>query len=67
MDRGEAIQRLSEAVARLRPEQRAVIALRYEAELTYQEIAIALSIPINSVRTHLHRAKLALRRGLEEQ
>jgi len=67
MDRGEAIQRLGEAVAGLRPEQRAVIALRYEAELTYQEIAIALSIPINSVRTHLHRAKLALRRSLEEQ
>ncbi len=67
MDRGEAIQRLSKAVGRLRPEQRAVIALRYEAELTYQEIAIALSIPINSVRTHLHRAKLALRRALEQK
>lgn len=65
MSQKEALERLVEGVKRLKPEYRMVIALRYEGGLSYQEIARTLNLPINTVRTHLHRAKSTLRRWLE--
>jgi RNA polymerase sigma-70 factor (ECF subfamily) len=61
----EALVKLARGVAGLRPEQRAAIALRYEAGLTYDQVAAAMGIPMNTVRTHLHRAKAALREWME--
>lgn len=61
----EALERLAQGVERLRPEYRMVIALRYEGGLSYQEIASVLNLPINTVRTNLHRAKSTLRHWLE--
>lgn len=60
-------QRLAESVKALPFAYRAVIALRYEAGMSYEEIAAALSLPLNTVRTHLRRAKELLRRSLEER
>jgi RNA polymerase sigma-70 factor (ECF subfamily) len=62
----ETLQMLAQAVQTLPPMYRAVIALRYDAELSYEEIAAALDLPINTVRTHLRRARARLRRILEE-
>jgi RNA polymerase sigma-70 factor (ECF subfamily) len=67
MTRGEALAKLSQGVATLRPEYRTVIALRYDAELSYQEIANVLGIPVNTVRTHLRRAKSVLRDWMETE
>lgn len=61
----EALVRLARGVQRLRPEQRAAVALRYEAGLSYDQVAEAMRIPVNTVRTHLHRAKAALRQWME--
>ena len=61
----EMLVRLARGVQGLRPEQRAAIALRYEADLSYEEVAAAMRIPVNTVRTHLHRAKAALRQWME--
>jgi RNA polymerase sigma-70 factor, ECF subfamily len=60
------LERLAECVRGLPFAYRAVIALRYEADMSYDEIAHALSLPVNTVRTHLRRAKQLLRRQLEE-
>jgi RNA polymerase sigma-70 factor (ECF subfamily) len=57
--------RLAEAVQQLPPAYRMVIALRYEAEMSYEEIAEILRLPLNTVRTRLHRAKDRLRENLE--
>lgn len=62
----ETLQALAAAVERLPAPYRAVIALRYDAEMDYQDIAAALGLPVNTVRTHLRRAKARLRRVLEE-
>jgi RNA polymerase sigma-70 factor (ECF subfamily) len=43
-----------------------VIALRYEAELSYEEIARSLDLPLNTVRTHLRRARQLLREEMEK-
>lgn len=63
----ETLVALAAAVEALPPPYRAVIALRYEAGMSYQEIAAALDLPLNTVRTHLHRAKAHLRATLEEK
>lgn len=67
VDRAELLGRLARAVQQLRPAQRAVIALRYDAGLSYEDVARAMAIPVNTVRTHLHRAKAALRAWLESE
>ncbi len=57
----QELEWLKRAVADLKPEQRTVIALRYDAGMAYEDIARTLGLPVNTVRTHLHRAKAALR------
>ena len=61
----ELLVELAQAVDQLPPVYRAVIALRYDAGMSYQEIAIALDLPLNTVRTQLRRAKKSLRNSLE--
>ncbi len=66
VDEKKTLDGLAEAVQALPFAYRAVIALRYEAEMSYEEIAEALSLPLNTVRTHLRRAKQILRRQIED-
>jgi RNA polymerase sigma-70 factor, ECF subfamily len=61
------LERLAECVRGLPFDYRSVIALRYDAGMTYEQIATALALPVNTVRTHLRRAKDLLRRRLEER
>jgi RNA polymerase sigma-70 factor (ECF subfamily) len=67
LEHKELLGALAGAVAALPPTYRTVIALRYDAGLSYQEIAEAVNLPLNTVRTHLHRAKRRLRLLLEEE
>jgi RNA polymerase sigma-70 factor (ECF subfamily) len=64
VEQSELLERLAGAVAALPPAYRAVIAMRYDAGMSYQEIAGALDLPLNTVRTHIHRAKMTLRQAL---
>jgi RNA polymerase sigma factor (sigma-70 family) len=49
-----------EAVARLPRRQREVVLLHVWADLSYEQIARALDIPVGTVRSRLHRARGAL-------
>jgi RNA polymerase sigma-70 factor (ECF subfamily) len=60
----EMKQSLAQAVAKLPAGYRAVIVLRYDAGYSYDEIAKTLGLPVNTVRTHLRRAKAQLRQVL---
>ena len=66
VDDRRVLQLLADHVRTLPLAYRMVISLRYEADMSYEEIATALSLPLNTVRTHLRRAKQILRRQLEE-
>ena len=66
LEETELLQALAKATEELPPPYRAVIALRYDAGLSYDETACALNLPVNTIRTHLRRAKLALSKKLEE-
>src|SRR5579875_3458980 len=46
--------------------ERAVLVLYHQEELSYEGIAAALSLPVNTVRTHLHRGRKRLA-GLVQQ
>ena len=54
------------AVDRLPVQSRAVIELYYGRGLSYPEIAESLSLPLGTVKTHLHRARGKLRELLVE-
>jgi RNA polymerase sigma factor (sigma-70 family) len=52
------------ALAGLDPDQRDVLLLFAWGELSYEEIALALSIPVGTVRSRMSRARSHLRRRL---
>jgi RNA polymerase sigma-70 factor (ECF subfamily) len=59
-------RRLSAALASLRPRHRDVLTLFALADLSYEEIALALNVPIGTVRTWLHRAREGMRTQLAQ-
>ena len=50
-----------EAIAKLDGNDREVLLLREYEELSYEEIASVLRVPVNTVRSRLFRARLALK------
>jgi RNA polymerase sigma-70 factor (ECF subfamily) len=52
---------LRQAVAKLGPVDREILLLREFEQLSYAEIGELLSLPVNTVRSRLFRARLALR------
>jgi len=57
---------LGEILKNLPLPNRMVISLRYDANLSYDQIAEALQLPLNTVRTHLRRAKEFIRTQMGE-
>ena len=46
--------------------QRAMVTLRYQEDLDPSEICRIVGMPVNTVKSHLHRALVALRKKLEK-
>jgi RNA polymerase sigma-70 factor, ECF subfamily len=57
---------LQDALARLRPDQRTAVVLRYDEGLPFEEIGRVLGIPETTARSHVHRARKELARLLSE-
>jgi RNA polymerase sigma-70 factor, ECF subfamily len=55
---------IAAALAGLDPDQRDVLLLFAWGELSYEEIALALAIPVGTVRSRMSRARSCLRRRL---
>ena len=54
------------ALMELRTEVRQVLALRYQADLAYEEIAAETGLPLGTVKTYIHRGRRSLAARLEE-
>ncbi len=63
--RAERAAAVRQAVSRLEEPYREVVALRFFADLSLAEIAAESGRPLGTVKTHLHRGLLRLRRTLE--
>jgi RNA polymerase sigma-70 factor (ECF subfamily) len=65
LERDELEEALHRAIAGLPEDRRIVVLLRDVEGLDYQEIAEILDVPIGTVRSRLHRARLDLKEKLE--
>ncbi len=61
---GERDRMVHAALAGLDEEQRCIISLRDLESLSYEEIADILNVPAGTVKSRLHRARMALREKL---
>jgi RNA polymerase sigma factor (sigma-70 family) len=59
--------RLASALGALSVEERDALLLYAWAELSYDEIAEALAVPVGTVRSRLHRARSRLREALTQE
>lgn len=60
-------RKLKRLVEELPDVQRAVVTLRYQEDLDPSEICRIVGMPVNTVKSHLHRALQSLRRKLEKR
>lgn len=75
LERTEDERQLADAIARLSPEHRDVLLMKDIEGMKYEDIAEVLRVPIGTIRSRLHRARLELRdllvpfedRGTDEQ
>jgi RNA polymerase sigma-70 factor, ECF subfamily len=58
---------LQQLVARLAPDARAVVVLRYQQDLDPTDIAATLDMPLNTVKSHLKRSLDSLRTQLDPE
>lgn len=63
----EALDRLRDAIAHLRPEEKEVFLLRQNGELTYEQIAEIRSAPVGTVKTQMRAALQKLRKVLNPE
>jgi RNA polymerase sigma-70 factor, ECF subfamily len=57
LERADLARALGAALDRLRPEYRRMVVLRYQEELSYDEIADITGLPLGTIKSHLHRAR----------
>ncbi len=66
LERAERCRQVRQAIAELNDEYRAVLVLREIDGCCYETIAEILELPVGTVRSRLHRARLQLREQLKE-
>jgi RNA polymerase sigma-70 factor (ECF subfamily) len=64
MEARELGSEIEKAIAQLRPEYRSCIMLRHVEGRSYEEIAATLDLPLGTVKTYIHRARIQLRDAL---
>jgi RNA polymerase sigma-70 factor (ECF subfamily) len=57
VQRQEALDRLEEVIGELPPHYRVITLLRHDQQLSYEEIAESLHLPLGTVKARIHRAR----------
>lgn len=65
MIKKEKMTRLGEAIDQLPPHYRIMLILRHQENLSYEEIADSLEIPLGTVKARIHRAREMLKASLK--
>lgn len=66
-DSVEMVEAIRYALSDLRPEYRSVFVLFHEQGRTYEEIAIVHDCPVGTIKTWLHRTRMAILKCLRER
>ena len=67
IDRVADADLVGRALARLRPKERAILALHYVDERSVEEIARTLAVPVGTAKWRLHQARQALEQSMEAE
>ncbi|HYT91223.1 MAG TPA: sigma-70 family RNA polymerase sigma factor [Gemmataceae bacterium] len=67
LEKAEEERRIQHALNRLSPEHRAVLIMKDMEGQKYETMAEALQVPIGTIRSRLHRARLELRELLRQE
>ncbi len=67
LEQAEEEQKIHRALARLSAEHRTVLVMKELEGQKYEEMAEALGVPIGTIRSRLHRARLEMRELLEQE
>ena len=62
--KSEKMKQLSDAIDSLPPHYRVMIVLRHQEDLSYEEIAETLDVPLGTVKARIHRAREMLKSRL---
>jgi RNA polymerase sigma-70 factor (ECF subfamily) len=65
LDRQERLAMIQRAIRDLRAEEQEVFLLRQNAQMTYEEIAVSIDIPVGTAKTRMRLALEKLRMALE--
>jgi RNA polymerase sigma-70 factor (ECF subfamily) len=64
--RNETMQKLDAGIAALPEHYRIMLVLRHQEDMSYEEIAESLAIPLGTVKARIHRAREMLKTILED-
>jgi RNA polymerase sigma-70 factor (ECF subfamily) len=67
LEMAEQEKKVQEALGRLSTEHRAVLVMKDMEGLKYEEMADVLQVPVGTIRSRLHRARLELREVLMQE
>jgi len=67
MVKGQKMRMLAKAIDQLPEHYRIMIVLRHQEDLSYEEIAEALEVPLGTVKARIHRAREMLKSRLADQ
>lgn len=67
LEKREQERKIQEALSRLSPEHRAVLVLKEMEGQKYEAIAEILDVPVGTIRSRLHRARMELREVLQKE
>jgi RNA polymerase sigma-70 factor (ECF subfamily) len=67
LSRKQAMAAVNAALGELSETERAAMVMFHQEECTYEQIAVVLKLPLNTVRTHLHRGRQKLKERLKER
>lgn len=67
LERREAVSKLEEVIADLPPHYKTITLLRHQQQLSYEEIAEVLQLPLGTVKARIHRARAQIQQMLSDR